>query len=373
METHYEYTGGRLSRVTNSGENHEGALKSLDITYYAEGNYAGMVKTVENAIGVQSTYTYDFTNHTTTISDSNTKESDIRKIRYTYNDSLALTKAEDLKLATANQQVSETGYGNTSSTNTDPDRPLSSKDQYGNITSYEYDDNGNLTKTTYPDGSIETATYDEETNDVLTSTDRNGLLTENTYADGLLIQVKTGGLVTAAYSYYPKTTYGIEGLVKQETDAHGNITEYEYDTKGNVTKTKQIIDGVSHDTTNTYDNKGQLTKTVDPEGVKTEYIYNEAGAVLLTKVQDKNSSAGLTNMGALKVPEDMKPYIERFDIYMGQPFSSRTNCAIISFENILTINFASSIVETDVECNFFRKLVQDGIHVKVESNREIRY
>ncbi|MDE7188059.1 MAG: alcohol acetyltransferase, partial [Lachnospiraceae bacterium] len=43
-----------------------------------------------------------------------------------------------------------------------------------------------------------------------------------------------------------------------------------------------------------------------------------------TRVQDKNSSAGLTNMGALHVPEDMKPYIERFDIYMGQPFSSRT-------------------------------------------------
>ena len=89
-----------------------------------------------------------------------------------------------------------------------------------------------------------------------------------------------------------------------------------------------------------------------------------------TRVQDKNSSAGLTNMGALYVPEDMKPYIERFDIYMGQPFSSRTNCAIISFEDILTINFASSIVEADVERYFFRKLVQDGIHVKIESNRD---
>ena len=88
-----------------------------------------------------------------------------------------------------------------------------------------------------------------------------------------------------------------------------------------------------------------------------------------TRVQDKNSSAGLTNMGALQVPEEMKPYIERFDIYMGQPFSSRTNCAIISFEDILTINFASSIVEADVERYFFRKLVQDGIHVKIESNR----
>lgn len=88
------------------------------------------------------------------------------------------------------------------------------------------------------------------------------------------------------------------------------------------------------------------------------------------RVQDKNSSAGLTNMGALKVPEDMKPYIERFDIYMGQPFSSRTNCAIISFEDILTINFASSICESEVERLFFSKLVQDGIHVTIESNRQ---
>lgn len=88
-----------------------------------------------------------------------------------------------------------------------------------------------------------------------------------------------------------------------------------------------------------------------------------------TKVQDKNSSAGLTNMGALHVPETMKSYIERFDIYMGQPFSSRTNCAIISFGDVLTINFASSIIEADVERYFFRKLVQDGIHVRIESNR----
>lgn len=99
------------------------------------------------------------------------------------------------------------------------------------------------------------------------------------------------------------------------------------------------------------------------------FIKDFTVRLFYTKVQDKNSSAGLTNMGALKVPEDMKPHIERFDIYMGQPFSSRTNCAIISFEDTLTINFASSIIEADVERYFFRKLVQDGIHVKIESNR----
>ena len=99
------------------------------------------------------------------------------------------------------------------------------------------------------------------------------------------------------------------------------------------------------------------------------FIKDMVVRTFYTKVQDKNSSAGLTNMGALHVPKDMKPYIERFDIYMGQPFSSRTNCAIISFEDILTITFASSIIEADVERHFFRKLVQDGIHVKIESNR----
>ena len=36
-----------------------------------------------------------------------------------------------------------------------------------------------------------------------------------------------------------------------------------------------------------------------------------------TRIQDKQSSAGLTNMGALPVPKEMAPFIERFDIYMG--------------------------------------------------------
>ena len=67
----------------------------------------------------------------------------------------------------------------------------------------------------------------------------------------------------------------------------------------------------------------------------------------------------------------MQPYVERFDVLMGQPFSARTNCAIVSYQNILTVNFTSSIKETDVERYFFRKLIQDGIPVKIETNRKM--
>ncbi len=91
--------------------------------------------------------------------------------------------------------------------------------------------------------------------------------------------------------------------------------------------------------------------------------------IFYARVQDRNSSAGLTNMGALQVPDDMKPWLERFDIYMGIPYSRRTNCAIISYEDVLTVNFASCIREADVERRFFRRLVEDGIKVTIESNR----
>ena len=40
------------------------------------------------------------------------------------------------------------------------------------------------------------------------------------------------------------------------------------------------------------------------------------GENLYRKVQDKKFHGRPTNMGAMKVPEDMKPYIDRFDIYM---------------------------------------------------------
>ena len=71
-------------------------------------------------------------------------------------------------------------------------------------------------------------------------------------------------------------------------------------------------------------------------------------------VQDCQSSAGLTNPGIIKVPAEMEPYLERFDVLMGQPFSARTNCAIVSYNGLTTINFASSIVENDIERVFFR-------------------
>ncbi len=87
------------------------------------------------------------------------------------------------------------------------------------------------------------------------------------------------------------------------------------------------------------------------------------------RIQDKQSSAGLTNLGIIDVPDAMRPHVDHFEILMGQPFSARTNCAVCTFGGQTVINFASCIVETDVEKLFFRRLVQDHIPVEIKSNR----
>lgn len=89
------------------------------------------------------------------------------------------------------------------------------------------------------------------------------------------------------------------------------------------------------------------------------------------RVQTKNSSAGLTNLGRITVPEGMTEHIQRMDVYMGQPYSTRTNCAVISYGDVLTVNFTSGIIETDVEREFFRHLVEQGLSVSIETNRNM--
>ena len=95
------------------------------------------------------------------------------------------------------------------------------------------------------------------------------------------------------------------------------------------------------------------------------------GGVHCCPMSDAITAAGLTNLGVIDVPEEMREFVDYFDVLMGQPFSLRTNCAVGSFGDTLSINFTSTIIETDVERFFFRKLVQEGLHVKIETNRDM--
>lgn len=80
-------------------------------------------------------------------------------------------------------------------------------------------------------------------------------------------------------------------------------------------------------------------------------------------------SATYTNPGAFAVPPEMEPHIRRMEVILGQSYTPRVNCASISYGNLMEITFAGTVKESDVERDFFRHLVGEGLHVQVISNR----
>ena len=80
-------------------------------------------------------------------------------------------------------------------------------------------------------------------------------------------------------------------------------------------------------------------------------------------------SAIFTNPGLFKVPPEMAPHIDHMEVVLGQATVPRPHVSSISFGNTMEITFAGTQKDTDTARAFFCHLVQDGIPVKIESNR----
>ena len=160
--------------------------------------------------------------------------------------------------------------------------PTSITDALGDVTTYAYNANGQVTGMTQPatgDGSVPTAyTYDNE-----------GDLTGETLPDGS----------SETWTYETITNSGDTlNVVATYVDPLGRETIYGYDSSGNMTSTEQVV-GWSPSSTNdvfTYygytDSTGHpaglLATTTDPDGHVTSYTYDSRGDLLSMSDPDGN-------------------------------------------------------------------------------------
>ena len=79
----------------------------------------------------------------------------------------------------------------------------------------------------------------------------------------------------------------------------------------------------------------------------------------------KSTTASLSNVGKITMPDCVAPYIDRFDLMTG---TDKLQACICSYLDRLTINFMSGYVSTDVQKHFFRMLTKDGIPVCIETS-----
>lgn len=155
------------------------------------------------------------------------------------------------------------------------------RDRRGFTTTYEYDGQGNVTRTTDALGGNTGYTYDARGNE-LTVTDPLGRVTTRTFSaqDRILSEADPLGNVTAY-------AYSASGQPTQITDPRGNKTDIAYSPSGNPT---QIKDGSGAATNMAYDAKGNLTQLTDPLGNVTRYTYDAGGRV----TQEQDALGGVT-------------------------------------------------------------------------------
>ena len=99
------------------------------------------------------------------------------------------------------------------------------------------------------------------------------------------------------------------------------------------------------------------------------FIKNIVMRAVFDAVGERKSCLSMSNLGQVRLPEVMVPYVKRMDVILGVQSTKPNNCGILSYGDTLYVNFIRNIREPDLEYAFYRVLRDQGIPVTVESNQ----
>jgi hypothetical protein len=99
------------------------------------------------------------------------------------------------------------------------------------------------------------------------------------------------------------------------------------------------------------------------------FLKNIVMKAVFDSVGERKSCLSLSNLGRVQVPEQMKPFVERFDFILGVQATAPYNCGVLSYGDTTYLNFIRNIQEPCLEQHVYRVLQKLDIPVIAESNR----
>ena len=85
---------------------------------------------------------------------------------------------------------------------------------------------------------------------------------------------------------------------------------------------------------------------------------------------EQTTSTLLSNLGPIPLPESVEKHVEKIALYTGAGIVNGARCGVASLGDKLVFTFSNCYKESDIEREFFTRLVKMGVHVKIESNRD---
>ena len=98
------------------------------------------------------------------------------------------------------------------------------------------------------------------------------------------------------------------------------------------------------------------------------FIKNLAMKAVFDLVGECKSCLCLSNLGAVRLPQAMAPYVARMDFIIGVQAKAPHNCGVVSWDGTMYVNMIRNIQEPELESHFYRVLHSLGLPVRVESN-----
>lgn len=84
------------------------------------------------------------------------------------------------------------------------------------------------------------------------------------------------------------------------------------------------------------------------------------------KLTAKQTTAALSNVGKIAMPEQISGYIRLFDVFVS---TNKVQICMCSYQDNLTVSFTSLFMNTNIQKNFFRTLSGMGIPVEIRANQ----
>ena len=95
------------------------------------------------------------------------------------------------------------------------------------------------------------------------------------------------------------------------------------------------------------------------KNIAMRYVYHSSALANTTTV---------TNIGNIQVREEYQEYIEGFRAFLSMSEGQNIKGTICSYRDTLVFTISSNLAEVSVQRGFFRRLAEDGIPVKIETN-----
>ena len=97
------------------------------------------------------------------------------------------------------------------------------------------------------------------------------------------------------------------------------------------------------------------------------FIKNRFLRMVYAHVGETKGCLNISNLGVIKLPQPMWPYVERMEFIIGVQYTYPNNCSVVSLGNATYVNMIRNIRETELEQRFFSRLVELGVPVTIES------